>query len=153
MNCLYTYCTVKEKVDGSLWRQISSEWWWLEAIFSIFPYSHMINCATVSLIFAQTVKSQCSPLYPPPCILMGMMPVHTHAHSPWSQQKTGIRNRNHSVFSLITSMERSFFVISQRFDLIFLIQHSDWWHTCDQCTSSFFFSQWNACADGNSNVS
>lgn len=66
MNCLYTYCTVKEKVDGSLWRQISSEWWRLEAIFSIFPYSHMINCATVSLIFAQTVKSQCSPLYPPP---------------------------------------------------------------------------------------
>lgn len=89
MNCLYTYCTVKETVDESPWRQISYEWWWLEAIFSIFPYSHMINCAAVSLILAQTVKSQCSPVYPPPAFWWAWC-LCTHMHTvPEASRKLG----------------------------------------------------------------
>lgn len=106
MDCFYTYCTFKE-TENLLYKKmslcgdkyfLSDDDWWLLLTSPHLSYDKSVHPLTVSLILAQTEKSQCSPVYPSPFILMGMMPVHTHMHTvPEASRKLGSETEIHSL--------------------------------------------------------
>lgn len=159
MNCLYTYCTFKETHVYCMSGRDTARMdiFWVMIIGGYFwplHTSHMINCAFTYCLLNSCSNCQCSPV----CIVMGMMPV---GRSPWGQLKTGIRDQNNFLCDYFHGVEVNVFVVFAITNPFLILWNwfFDWHnHRNDDIlvTNSrgfYFFSQWNACANGNSNVS